>query len=55
MAMIALIGLCHGLFLEESKDNLRPYSQSSDFKLLKAFMKKTNEKNKAFAITNDRD
>lgn len=55
MAMIALIGLCHGLFLEESKDNLRPYSKSRDFKLLKKFMTNTNEKNRAFAITGDRD
>jgi len=55
MAMIALIGLCHGLFLEESKDNLRPYSQSRDFKLLKTFMTHTNKENMAFAITKDLD
>jgi glycosyltransferase involved in cell wall biosynthesis len=55
MAMIALIGLCHGLFLEESKDILRPYTRSRDFELLKTFMTNTSKKNKAFAITNDRD
>lgn len=51
LAMIALIGLCRGLFLEESKDMLRPYSLSKDFKLLKDLMTDTNDKNVAFAIT----
>jgi hypothetical protein len=55
MATIALIGLCHGIFLEERVDNLKPYSQSRDFNLLKEFMTHTNNENMAFAITNDLD
>jgi glycosyltransferase involved in cell wall biosynthesis len=55
MATIALIGLCHGIFLEERVDNLKPYSQSRDFKLLKEFMTHTNNENMAFVITKDLD
>ena len=54
MAPIALIGLCHGLFIEERKDRLRPYSPSKDFELLEKFMASMSMENVAFAITKDR-
>lgn len=54
MAAIALIGLCHGLFIEERKDGLCPYSPSKDFKLLQEFMTSMNRENLAFAITKGR-
>ena len=53
MATTALIGLCHGLFMEERKDGLRPYLRSGDFKLLEKFMASKNLENLAFAITKD--
>ena len=55
MALIALIGLCHGLFMEERKDGLRPYSRSRDFKLLEKFMTGMNVENLPFAITKDHE
>lgn len=54
MAQIALIGLCHGLFIEKSKDGLRPYLSSKDFKILQKFMASTDMKNVPFAITKGR-
>jgi len=51
MALIALIGLCHGLFMEERQDRLRPYSRSKDFRLLERFMTSMNVENLAFTIT----
>jgi len=54
MALIALIGLCHGLFREARKDMLRPHSSSKDFELLEKFMTSMNTENVAFAITKDR-
>jgi len=55
MAPIGLIGLCHGLFMEERKDGLRPYSRSRDFKLLEKFVTSRNVENLPFAITKDRE
>lgn len=54
MALIALIGLCHGLFREARRDMLRPHSPSKDFELLEKFMTSMNTENVAFAITKDR-
>jgi len=53
MALIALIGLCHGLFMEKRKGGLCPYSPSKDFELLQKFMTSMNTENVAFAITKD--
>ncbi len=51
MATIALIGLCHGLFMEDKKDGLRPYSSSKDYKILEKFISSKNVKNMPFGIT----
>jgi len=43
MAMTAIIGLCHGIFLQNEKDGLHPFKMDRDFKLLDRYMNSTNQ------------
>jgi glycosyltransferase involved in cell wall biosynthesis len=51
MAEVALIALCHGIFLTKKKCGHKPFKETKDFKILQEFEKERNLENLIFAIT----
>lgn len=51
MAQYALIGFCRGFFITDTKDGLKSYKPSRDFKELERFLKNNHKKNVDFRIT----
>jgi len=50
MAQYALIGVCRGFFIKDTKDGLKSYKPSRDFKELERFFENNNKKNVDFSI-----